>query len=58
MSTLRLKYNKVPQPNLKRTGSVTKHTFARLNFTKFCHTQPVADIAVLVIYLNSAWKNT
>jgi hypothetical protein len=57
--TLCLKYNKVLQPYLKHTGSVTKKlNLLKLHFKKFCHTKTVGDRAVLITYLNSAWKST
>jgi hypothetical protein len=47
--TLCLKYNKVPQPYLKHTGSVTKKTnFLKLHLKKFCNKPTVGDRAILM----------
>ena len=44
MSTLRLKYDQVPQTYLKHARSMTqKIKFVKLYFKKFCHTKAVGD---------------
>jgi len=65
MPALYLKYNKVPQPYLKHTGSMTKTlNMLKLHCKKFCsitysfYVKTVGDRAVLITHLNTAWKNT
>jgi len=59
MPTLCLKYNKVPQPYIKHTGSVTKKLNSlKLYFKKLCHTETEGDRAILITCTNSVWKNT
>jgi len=59
MLTLCLKYNKVPQVYLKHSDNMTNRlNLPKLHFKKFFHTQFVGDSAILITYLNSAWKST
>jgi len=52
-----LKRSKVPQPYAK--CSVTKKLDSlKLHSKKFCHTKTASVKAILVTYINSAWKNT
>jgi len=58
MPTICLKYKKVLQPFLKRTGRVTnKINSLKLNFKKFRHTKLKGERGILITYFNSVWKN-
>jgi len=57
--TLCLKYNKVSQPYLKHSDSMTNRlNLLKLRFKKFLYTKFVGESAILITYLNSVWKNT
>jgi hypothetical protein len=60
MPTQCLNYNKVPQAYLQRTGNVIKNIDSLPLHLKNSAKKKitVADGAILITYVNSAWKNT